>query len=117
MRAYHHDDVRGTIELGPASLDRLDEWLAADEAAMSTHDYSYIGLYRSEADFIELSPVHVSAAGATYLLHSDRIVSTGWWRDLFRRHIECTLPSRSAAIACARDYMTLSREGFERKYG
>jgi hypothetical protein len=115
MRAYRIGDSGDIVELGPADASRLDEWLASEEAQAPHADRAAFGLYRDERDFIELGAV----GGGKFLLHSDRLARPeGWLRGLFAKpHLGRELASRNEAIACAQDYIALSRTAFEAKYG
>jgi hypothetical protein len=115
MRAYRLSNVEGKVELGPAEPGRLDEWLAGVDASAADTDYSTFGLYRDEEDFIELGAI----GKGRFLLHSDRLGrAAGWLRALFQKpHLERALSSRAQALVCAQDYLALTRERFEDKYG
>ena len=116
MHAYRIDGAtQAIVELGPADPARFEEWLALVEAGQSTGDYVAFGLYRDERDFIELGPV----GAGRFLLHSDRLVrGPGLLGALFGKgHLGRELASRADALACAHDYIELTREAFEHKYG
>ena len=116
VHAYRIDGATGRIvELGPAEPARLEEWLATVEAEPSEADNVAFGLYRDKRDFMELGPV----GGGAFLLHSDRHVrGPGLFRALFAKvHLGRELASRAEALACAQEYIALTREAFELKFG
>ena len=110
-RAYFcHDDGR-IEELGVVTVDRLDELLTRAEQSLPTQGGFGVGLYRSERDFVQVTPV----GRGQYLVYSDRIVRAAGFRALFarRRLIQPIVDGRGAALDVCRRYMQLSREAFE----
>ena len=111
---YEQGEVKELGQVGRKQIRGLVE--QADLSSVTVRPYG-VGFYRSEADFLEITPVGRSE----FLLWSDFIVKRsggGLFRFLRRdkRHIDTCIRGREAAIAVAHNYVDLSRQAFERKF-
>jgi hypothetical protein len=115
MRAYKAFEESGIEELGTVSKSQIPALIAAATLSMAEKNSFAVGLYRSEADFVEIRPVSKDA----YLIYADRIAQNGGMLGwLFRKApIEKTLNSQAYAVEAAYYFMDESRASFERKYG
>lgn len=117
MRAYmryEQGEVRELSEVGCKQVQGLVD--RADFAIVTPRPYG-LGFYRSEADFLELTPVGQSE----FLVWSDLIIGrrdAGWVRSLLgsKQHLDIIVKGREAAAAVVLEYMDSSRQAFERKF-
>jgi hypothetical protein len=118
VRAYWLDDVGRISDLGPASHDDIAVWLDTMIAAAEAGEMTGFGLRRAGRDYMELS-LWLEPEGYALVFTSLRLIlpkgAKDWHEvaDLIQREYS----DRRQALDCAHDYLQLSREDFERKYG
>lgn len=117
MRAYMRYEQGEVKELGEVGRKQVQGLIdRADFSIVTPRPYG-LGFYRSEADFLELTPVGQSE----FLLWSDLITGrqdASLLRSLLRskQHIDIIVKGREAAAAVVLEYMDSSRQAFERRF-
>jgi hypothetical protein len=118
MRVYFSYVEGGIEELGETTREQVPLLIDQAEASLSGDKQFGVGFYRTERDFVEVTPV-----GKTqYMIWSDLISGNrnrGFVARFLRRktHIDKIVAGRILAIAAACDYFDCQRDEFERKYG